>query len=254
MSADEPLDAELVALLRSERVAPAPPADLLLRVQAKITHAIDAGPGFAQDHGTQHLGANGEVASAAASAGSSLAAKLGLLAVFGAGIGVGATSHALLVENSSTIVTIYSGASATLASSNAIVSVPPPPQEVPVEPVRSAETPLRKGGDGATSRSAEVDGSVVGRDTDLAAERNLIDTARAALARGDSAGTLAVLGRHQREFSKGKLVEEREALRVLALVRSGKGAEARQQGAQFQRAYPQSFFGKAIEAALQTIP
>ncbi len=252
MIAEEPLEAELAALLRAEREVPAPPADLLARVQAKITHAVDAGTSLAQDHGKPHLGTHGEAATAATA--SSFAAKLGLLTLFGAGIGVGATGHALLGDNKANVVTIYRDTSTSLASSSAIASVFSPPREAPPEPVRSAEAPPRKGVEGAMVRAAEVDGGGGGRDTDLAAERNVIDTARAALARGDGSGTLAVLRQHQREFSKGKLVEEREALRVLALVRSGNGAEARQQAAQFQRTYPKSFFRRTIEAALQTIP
>jgi hypothetical protein len=92
------------------------------------------------------------------------------------------------------------------------------------------------------------------RDSSLAAERRLLDAARAALVGGDSATGMDKLSRHTRQFPRGALAEEREALAVDALVASRRYDEARRRADAFRARYPGSLFAPSVAAALQAIP
>src|SRR5258705_5468769 len=59
-----------------------------------------------------------------------------------------------------------------------------------------------------------------------ALELGLLEPARSNIARGDFNGALAAIARHQRDYPRGQLAEEREALRVRALWGMGRKAEA----------------------------
>lgn len=61
----------------------------------------------------------------------------------------------------------------------------------------------------------------------LADEIGLVDAARRALARGDVASTLRLVDEHESRHPSGAFAVERDALRVDALVASGRQAEAR---------------------------
>lgn len=75
---------------------------------------------------------------------------------------------------------------------------------------------------------------------DLVRERELVDAARAALSKGHPDETLRLLREHEQRFGAGQLVEEREALFVVAFARSGKKDAARGRLAAFRRAHPTS--------------
>jgi hypothetical protein len=92
------------------------------------------------------------------------------------------------------------------------------------------------------------------RDAQLAAERNLIEIARSALARGETEGALEALRRHARRHPDGDLREEREGLYIQALIRRGDYGEARARAADFGRLYPRSLFRPTVEQALRSIP
>jgi hypothetical protein len=92
------------------------------------------------------------------------------------------------------------------------------------------------------------------RDRSLAAERALIEQARTALAREQGAAALAALDRHARDFPQGELEEERESLRVQALVALQQFEPARKLGARFHRRFPRSIFGAVVDEALKSIP
>src|SRR5205807_127438 len=97
-------------------------------------------------------------------------------------------------------------------------------------------------GSAATARS---------RDTDLAAERAIVERARSALARGDGQGALASIAEHERRFAHGQLVEEREVLAVQSLVAAGRGQEAATRGARFRKAFPGSLLLPLVDQALR---
>src|SRR5690606_6580416 len=84
------------------------------------------------------------------------------------------------------------------------------------------------------------------RDGDLAAEGQLLDRARSALARGDVDAALAAIAEHARSFGRGQLAEAREALAVQALVEAGRSDEARARAARFHKAFPASAYAPVV--------
>jgi len=72
------------------------------------------------------------------------------------------------------------------------------------------------------------------------AERHLLKRARAEVSRGDAARALALLSEHARRFKNGRLVEEREALRVKALAGLGRIDDAQTAACDFQARFPRS--------------
>jgi hypothetical protein len=92
------------------------------------------------------------------------------------------------------------------------------------------------------------------RDGELAAERALLEQARTALARGKPADALALLSRHEREFAKGRLAEERQALTILSLAADHQIGAARSNASKFRREFPTSMLLRTIDAAIETSP
>jgi len=87
---------------------------------------------------------------------------------------------------------------------------------------------------------------------DLAAERSLIARARTLLERGLPLDALATLRLHEQRFKRGALAQQREALRIQALIASGNRPGAEAAAARFEHDYPQSLMGPAVRAALGT--
>jgi hypothetical protein len=77
-------------------------------------------------------------------------------------------------------------------------------------------------------------------------ELRLLREARAAVARGDYAGAMVPITEHARRFKNGRLVEEREALRVKALAGLGRTEEARRTAASFRARFPRSVLLPAV--------
>jgi len=61
---------------------------------------------------------------------------------------------------------------------------------------------------------------------------------------------LSAIAEHQRLFPSGRLAEEREALRVKALLGLGRTAEAQRAGATFRSRFPKSALLGRIEEML----
>ncbi|MBI5482808.1 MAG: hypothetical protein HY906_28390 [Deltaproteobacteria bacterium] len=99
--------------------------------------------------------------------------------------------------------------------------------------------------------TARAPASTHDRDAELAAERALLETARTALGRREAAAALEILARHERAFPQGRLVEEREAITVQALLVEAHYDLVRARGARFLRGYPRSLFRPAVEDALR---
>jgi hypothetical protein len=83
-------------------------------------------------------------------------------------------------------------------------------------------------------------------------ERVLLDTARAAIARGAYSAALTTLSDDAERFPQGKLVEERELLFVQALAGAGQRTEAAARARAFEATFPQSIFLPAVRAASST--
>lgn len=85
-----------------------------------------------------------------------------------------------------------------------------------------------------------------------AIELRVLQPARQAVARHDYTAALGAISEHQRRFASGKLTEEREALRVKALLGLGRVAEAQRAGAAFRARFPHSALIGRIDDMLGT--
>lgn len=88
----------------------------------------------------------------------------------------------------------------------------------------------------------------------FAAERALLDEARAALVEGDPRRALALLRRHRTRFARGALAEERDAMWIEALVAEYRYPEARAAAQAFRAHSPHSLFLPTVDSAVQSIP
>jgi outer membrane protein assembly factor BamD (BamD/ComL family) len=88
----------------------------------------------------------------------------------------------------------------------------------------------------------------------MQAERVLLDRARRDLLSGEASAALEEVETHARLYRRGVLGEERDALRVEALVAMRRYEQAQTAGSRFRAAYPQSMLGPAVDGALGTIP
>jgi hypothetical protein len=73
-----------------------------------------------------------------------------------------------------------------------------------------------------------------------AAELALLSRAQVAYAGQDFSSALTLVAEHGRRFPRGRLAEEREALRVRSLAKSGRADEARRAAAAFAERFPRS--------------
>jgi len=133
----------------------------------------------------------------------------------------------------------HPSAHSTPVSSEADLSVPPSPTTV--APTSDERAPT------AAPRLWDVN-----RRTGRPAveELRLLDRARESDARGDYGSVLVVGGEHERSFPEGRLAEEREVLRVRALVGLGRANEARRVAAKFHRQFPRSVLSQKVDDTL----
>jgi hypothetical protein len=85
-----------------------------------------------------------------------------------------------------------------------------------------------------------------------AAELQLLQRAQSEYASHDFSNALVLLAEHGRRFPKGRLAEEREALRVRSLARAGRGDEARRALAAFANRFQHSAFLPRLQAAARS--
>jgi hypothetical protein len=109
-----------------------------------------------------------------------------------------------------------------------------PSSAAPAEPVDSS-API-EAPHAAVSGSGGHAPSIQG----YALELRLLEPARRSIAHGDYAGALAAIARHEREYPRGQLAEEREALRVRALWGMGRRVAAESSAAAFRTRFPRS--------------
>ena len=82
-------------------------------------------------------------------------------------------------------------------------------------------------------------------------EQRIIESARAAVARGDTASALATLDGYDRAYAQGQFGPEALALRVEALSGTGQVGRARSLAAEFERRYPHHPLLSRVQAAAQ---
>ena len=157
----------------------------------------------------------------------------------------------------------------TAAESTRLVPAVAPTPENRLEPARSgrAKRPVVVASksssiieDAAPSRPSRAAGKApsVGRatavtprrDDALLAEQTLLRGARRDIAKRDFAGALISVRHHEISHPKGRLTEERELLRIQALVLAGRLGEAERAADRFRRRFPQSLMLQALEYAL----
>jgi hypothetical protein len=85
-----------------------------------------------------------------------------------------------------------------------------------------------------------------------AAELSLLQRAQAAYAGQDFPDALVLVAEHARRFPRGRLAEEREALRVRSLAGASRGQEARRALAAFARRFPRSVLLPRLQEAART--
>ena len=100
----------------------------------------------------------------------------------------------------------------------------------------------------APSADLPVEVSAAENESRLREESQRLGEARDALRHGDAQGALARLDELRRRFPGGMLAQEREALAIEALARSGQGGEARSRAEAFKKAYPASPHAARVEA------
>lgn len=115
-----------------------------------------------------------------------------------------------------------------------------PPAEVTPDPAEPAPASTR-----AMKSDAKPAASAA-----LAAEISALDAARSALSSGDAAGALTLLDVYSREHPRGRLQLEAEVLRIDALDKSGKTAQAKDRARQFLQRHPNSVLASRVRATL----
>jgi hypothetical protein len=119
-------------------------------------------------------------------------------------------------------------------------------------PARRATTSVRAARRASARHGAGSPNTSVSVDT-LAAERTVLDRARAALLRHDGAAALDALRSHQQSFPRGQLLEERESMRVQAFAQVHDAATV-SAAEKFKRQFPRSMFLPAVEQAVASLP
>lgn len=226
------IDPLLLSLYAAERdYEEVAPADVRARVWASVGGG-PAGPGGGQG-GSPDGGAVATIPLRHAIGGMVATSLIGALVGAGVVTGLAPTS-----ERRAAPATSISVQPASLASS--APSLPSSPTPAP-SALPSSRAPSR-----APTAEPILDARA------LAAERALVDVARAALARGEPEQALDAVARHEREYPDGRHAEEREAIAVRALARAGRVDEAKRRGARFFTTYPNSLAGPAVKAALES--
>ena len=85
-------------------------------------------------------------------------------------------------------------------------------------------------------------------------ELRLLEQARVAVAREDFVRAIELLADHARRFRTGRLVEEREALRIKTLAALGRRADARRVATEFEANFPRSPLLSAVSQLLDSEP
>ena len=274
------LDETLADLFGAERRHPGPPPGAQDRIRAAVAASIGAavvtGSGAAAATATTTTAGSGAVATsttAAATSGalttttvatSGLVAKLGsgaaVVAALAATVGGGVFVNSYQLEPEAVVVVDEAPARPSpppgLVVADDVASLldasPAPPSVTTAKPIATAAKRSEPAAPVVIEEAPAVDVVVDGpaRSAALTAERRQLTVARAALSAGDGRQALALLDGHRVTWPTGQLVEEREALIVLALASLHKDADARAAAAGFRATYPRSLFLYAIDRAV----
>jgi len=268
MSDFEPLPPDLAALFESEKRAYDDDHALKERVLSHVEWAVALGAppgggggdpgGGAAPHGA-HGGMDGgagaaggaHAAGAVHAAGAATAAGIGMKTVvaatvsaFVAGGAVGGTVVKTAIAPPEPHIAVSAPAPSDFRGAPRPTFIAPPPIATLEEP--SALAPLEP----EPAPKASANAPPPAQTGDITREREVLDAARAALARGRPEDAIAAAERHAQRWPRGYLVEEREAVLIQALALAGRRDEAERRANGFRKAYPQSILLPAIDAAL----
>ena len=259
----DPLPRELADLFESERARPAPSGATYVRILDRVSSTlVSGGPSGGDDGGSPGGDAGPPAAGGAGTSAGAGAGKLGALgsravgmlaAAFLVGTGAGAAIHALLATPAS----VAPPAASPVAQAPAPTTSAAPGETVPRMAVDDlpnvSVTPASARALPVGSASARRDDAPA-KDTSLAGERALLEEARMAMAQGRAPAAIVALTRHESEFPRGRLAEEREVMLVQALARAGRTAEAQGRARAFRERYPDSLLLPIVEGAVRNPP
>jgi hypothetical protein len=248
---NEPLDHDVRAMIDAYRNQRRPSATDVNAVWRQVQRAL----GFPALMAARPLGQAPAPASHSAVA---LAPKVGAMGKlwFIAGVGLGLTGGAVgfwRVEAAKPSVPSAS------ASSVAVTMLAPPSassdETVRPDPVQERAADSTPVSPTIRSPAPPVDGEAAMRrlELQLTEERRRLDEARAALTRRNAATALLAIDDHQRKYPSGLLSEERESLRVQALVMAHEKGRARAAADAFARRFPNSMYWGAVERAVHSL-
>lgn len=226
MTDRDPLPDELADLFAAERAAPAGDPESRAKVRSRLAAAVGLLPGKA---------------AAAAGTGTILGGAGKIIAVLAISVGGGITA-----------VTVAK-------SSEPSYAAPPAIQLVAAERVEPSPAPLRvvqRDDDQLPAPEPDVEPVVDEKAAGTVrvappSEAKLLKRAWSALASGDATQTLELIREVERLHPGGALVEEREALRIQALVKLGLLVEARTAAQQFVVQFPRSVHRPHVERAIK---
>lgn len=138
----------------------------------------------------------------------------------------------------------FSGESSGTASINVVA--------LPAARATTLDTPKKEVVARPVAKSRPADSDAL--DADLAAERAAIEAIRENLRKADSSAALTAIEAHRVRFARGRLVDERESLRVQALALAGRDDQAREAGARFRARYPGSLFLPVVDEVVRSLP
>jgi hypothetical protein len=226
--------------------------------------ALDAPASGAKDRAQAALlgglggGGGGGPGAIGGAAGAGAAVKLASLsslwfgaAVMGSVLGIGVYGVAK-TEAKAPIVAMAESAPSAIAPAAAPVPATPERTSEPMEPAApSAEAPSEP----APAPHPTPAPSSLKRST--AEQLSLVDAARVALAKNDTAQALGTLDDLDRRFPRGEFAEEAAVLRIEALVGSGNADQrerAQALAARFLTAHPKSAYAKRVRSILGKTP
>lgn len=122
------------------------------------------------------------------------------------------------------------------------------------EPVATADAPAVPSTTAAPEgASRRAHGEHISSTSTFSAERILLDDARRSLVQGEPQHALVLLARHRARFPSGLLSEERDAMRVEALVAASRYGDARAAAQAFRARNPHSLFRATVDSAVESI-
>ncbi|MEM6992678.1 MAG: hypothetical protein AAF721_19345 [Myxococcota bacterium] len=260
------MNSDPIRLLDDPASGPTLRGDLGTAANAKLTGLSVAGGLTALQAAIAAQGAQTGVVAPVAAAGMSTLAKLavaGALLVGGVGLWVGLSGDpAPAAEPSMAQATPAEPVRAPVEAAPAATPEPPAPAVPAVAPVPAApvpdeepatEDPVVEAAPVAAPRAHKPKHKPAAAPLtaeDAMAEASLISRARKALATSPSQA-LALTNEAKRDFPRGMLLEEREAVAVQALAKLGRHDKAKRRGEQFLKRYGRGPHAAAVRTALE---